>query len=100
MFHKKVIWIFNNIILIPVHLYRLVISPWTRSSCIYSPTCSRYMIDSVHKYGIIRGVILGLTRIGRCHGTFFIGGDDPVPSHFNWKDLSNNYKKFNRHKHK
>jgi len=100
MFIKKVTWLVKNIFLLPVHFYRLVISPWTRSSCIYAPTCSKYMIEAVHGHGIIKGGILGLTRIGRCHGTFFIGGDDPVPGKFIWKDISKNYKKFHLHKHK
>ncbi len=98
MFIKKITWLFKNIFLIPIYLYRLIISPWTRSACIYTPTCSKYMIDAVHGHGIIKGGILGLTRIGRCHGTFFIGGADPIPDYFSWKDIAGNYRKFHLHK--
>ncbi len=98
MFIKKVISLFKNIFLFPIYFYRLIISPWTRSACIYTPTCSKYMIDAVHGHGIIKGGILGLTRIGRCHGTFFIGGEDPIPDEFIWKDILGNYKKFHLHK--
>jgi uncharacterized protein len=56
------------------------------------------MINAVHEHGIVKGLILGLTRIGRCHGTFFIGGEDPIPDEFKWKDISINYKKFHLHK--
>jgi len=94
MIIKKFTWLVKNIFLLPVYLYRLIISPWTRSSCIYDPTCSKYMIDAVHSHGIIKGVILGVSRIGRCHGTFFIGGEDPMPDDFKWKDISKNYKNF------
>jgi putative component of membrane protein insertase Oxa1/YidC/SpoIIIJ protein YidD len=35
------------------------------------------MMDAVAKYGVVRGVWLGLKRLGRCH-PFHQGGYDPV----------------------
>lgn len=45
--------------------------------CRFNPTCSQYMIDAVNKYGVIKGIKLGLKRLKKCHpkGDF---GYDPV----------------------
>ena len=37
-----------------------------RDRCRYQPTCSTYMVMSIQKYGIIRGVTKGIKRIKRC----------------------------------
>lgn len=50
----------------------------TDRSCRFSPTCSQYTSSAVGKYGIIKGVWLGVKRVLRCH-PFFKGGFDPVP---------------------
>jgi uncharacterized protein len=38
-----------------------------RDSCRFEPTCSNYMILAIKKYGIIKGLLLGLNRLLRCH---------------------------------
>ena len=45
--------------------------------CRFTPTCSQYMIDAINKYGIFKGIKLGIIRILKCHpkGKF---GYDPV----------------------
>lgn len=45
--------------------------------CRFNPTCSQYMIDAINKYGVIKGIKLGLKRLKKCHpkGDF---GYDPV----------------------
>jgi len=48
------------------------------SVCIYEPSCSNYMIQALETHGAIRGTLLGLWRICRCH-PFARGGRDPVP---------------------
>ena len=58
--------------------YRRYISPLLPDSCIYSPTCSEYMLEALQKYGAARGFWLGFKRILRCH-PFHKGGYDPVP---------------------
>lgn len=49
------------------------------SGCRYSPTCSEYTRQAITKYGIIRGGILGLKRLSRCHPYSHHPSFDPVP---------------------
>ena len=46
--------------------------------CRFTPTCSEYMIEAIYKFGIIKGIKLGIKRIKRCrpNGDY---GYDPVP---------------------
>jgi putative membrane protein insertion efficiency factor len=46
-------------------------------ACRFRPTCSEYTYQAVGKYGIIKGGLMGLWRVMRCH-PFSRGGDDPV----------------------
>ncbi|MBI5356363.1 membrane protein insertion efficiency factor YidD [Candidatus Collierbacteria bacterium] len=48
------------------------------SPCRFSPTCSEYVKQAIVRHGIIRGSVLGLNRIFRCH-PWNSGGFDPVP---------------------
>ncbi len=57
--------------------YKLFLSPLLPSACRFYPTCSEYMLDAVRKHGSLKGVWMGLKRIGRCH-PFHAGGYDPV----------------------
>lgn len=57
--------------------YKLAISPLLPSACRYYPTCSEYMSEAIAKRGVMRGVWMGLRRLGRCH-PFHEGGYDPV----------------------
>lgn len=66
-----------------VRFYQKVISPLFPPSCCYHPTCSNYMIEAINKHGL-KGVLMGLARIGRCH-PFVEGGEDPVPDQFSLK---------------
>src|SRR5690625_1087742 len=61
-----------------IRLYQITLSPLLGRSCRHHPPCSRYMAQAIVEWGVIRGVWLGLKRIGKCHpwGTF---GVDPVP---------------------
>ena len=61
-----------------LRFYKRWISPFLPSACRFHPTCSMYMLEAVQKHGPIRGIWLGLKRIGRCH-PLCEGGLDPVP---------------------
>jgi len=67
-----------KIVALPVRAYRLVFSPMVGKSCRYQPTCSAYALEALEKHGAIRGSMLALRRIGRCHPMGH-SGYDPVP---------------------
>lgn len=50
-----------------------------RGTCRFTPTCSQYTYEAVERYGIVKGILLGLKRIAKCH-PFNKGGLDPVPN--------------------
>ncbi len=59
-----------------VRLYQWLISPLLGQRCRFVPSCSEYFIESVRKYGVIRGSLRGIWRICRCH-PWNPGGYDP-----------------------
>ena len=65
------------IVLAPIRLYQRVISPGLPRRCKYEPTCSRYAAQAIHRYGILRGLVLAVWRLLRCN-PFSHGGFDPV----------------------
>jgi putative membrane protein insertion efficiency factor len=67
-----------HIVALPVRAYRVVFSPFVGKSCRYLPTCSAYTLEALEKHGAIKGSLLAIRRIGRCHP---LGSDgyDPVP---------------------
>jgi putative membrane protein insertion efficiency factor len=66
------------LLIFPVRVYQKLISPLFPPSCRFQPTCSHYMIHAITEWGAIRGVLLGIARILRCH-PWSEGGYDPVP---------------------
>jgi len=45
--------------------------------CKYEPTCSRYAVEAIARYGVLRGLVLAAWRLLRCN-PFSYGGYDPV----------------------
>lgn len=58
--------------------YQIVISPHIGSCCRFEPSCSQYFIEALREHGVLRGSLLGVKRILRCH-PFGASGYDPVP---------------------
>jgi putative membrane protein insertion efficiency factor len=61
----------------PIVLYQRVISPGIPRRCRYEPTCSRYAVQAIGEYGILRGLVLAVWRLLRCN-PWSRGGYDPV----------------------
>ena len=61
-----------------IKIYQKLISPILLPSCRFNPTCSQYSIQSLNKYGLLKGIWLTLKRISKCH-PFGGSGHDPVP---------------------
>jgi putative membrane protein insertion efficiency factor len=59
-----------------VRVYQWTLSPLFRGCCRFEPSCSRYFIQAVQKYGPWRGAWKGVARVGRCH-PWHPGGYDP-----------------------
>ncbi len=72
----KKILIFPFVFLIKI--YQNIISPLFPPTCRYTPTCSEYSIQSLKKYGLIKGVYLSIKRIVNCH-PWGGSGYDPIP---------------------
>lgn len=61
-----------------VKWYRRNISPYTKPSCRFIPTCSQYAVEAFEIHGVVKGFFLIVYRILRCN-PFCKGGYDPVP---------------------
>src|ERR1700682_6667155 len=62
-----------------LHGYKRALSPLFLPSCRYVPTCSEYAAEAIDRYGAVRGSVMALGRLLRCH-PFVRGGFDPVPN--------------------
>lgn len=70
---------------LPIRLYQRLISPLTPPSCRFVPSCSEYGAQAVLVHGVLKGSLLSIWRILRCH-PFTEGGLDPVPDPGRWKN--------------
>jgi len=65
------------VVIAPIVVYQRVISPAIPRRCKYEPTCSRYAVEAIQRYGILRGLVLAGWRLLRCN-PWSLGGYDPV----------------------
>ncbi len=69
---------FGFFLIVLFRFYRIFLSPLLGSNCRFHPTCSRYGLEAVRKYGAFKGGWLTIRRIFRCH-PWGGHGHDPVP---------------------
>ena len=69
---------FAQLLSLPIHLYRWVLSPLLPRACRFYPSCSQYALKALEVHGPLGGSVLTVRRLCRCH-PFNDGGVDPVP---------------------
>ncbi|MBL6735312.1 MAG: membrane protein insertion efficiency factor YidD [Shewanellaceae bacterium] len=68
----------QRVIILCIRGYQKCISPLMGPNCRFYPSCSSYAIESVKKFGSLKGLWLAIKRILKCH-PLHRGGFDPVP---------------------
>jgi len=68
-----------RIALFALRFYKTYLSILFAGSCRFEPTCSRYAYEAIERFGVARGMWLGLKRLLRCHPLSRKFGYDPVP---------------------
>jgi len=68
----------SMILIIPIKIYQILISPVLPMSCRYTPSCSEYTIKALKKFGPIKGLFISIKRILSCN-PWGGSGYDPVP---------------------
>ena len=68
-----------RVALLALRFYKTYLSILFAGSCRFEPTCSRYAYEAIERFGMARGVWLGLKRLLRCHPLSRKFGYDPVP---------------------
>jgi putative membrane protein insertion efficiency factor len=68
----------RGLFVLPIRAYQYCISPILPPACRFYPTCSVYATEAILSHGVLRGGLLALRRLIRCHP---LGGHgyDPVP---------------------
>jgi len=71
----------KRLCLAAIGAYQRRISPAFPRRCRYEPSCSSYAIESIGRFGVLRGSLLAMWRLLRCN-PFSHGGFDPAPQRF------------------
>ena len=61
-----------------IRVYQWLLSPWLGPRCRFVPTCSEYAVAAISRFGPLRGTLLTVRRLARCH-PWGASGYDPVP---------------------
>jgi putative membrane protein insertion efficiency factor len=67
-----------RVLIVPIVWYQRFISPLLGPRCRFAPSCSQYAVEALRTHGPVRGLMLAVRRLARCH-PFNPGGYDPVP---------------------
>lgn len=60
-----------------LRFYQAYVSPVLPRVCRFHPSCSEYSYEALQRHGLLKGSIMTLRRLSRCH-PFHPGGYDPV----------------------
>ena len=72
----------SQALILLIRLYQLTLSKLINAVfgpvCRFQPSCSQYAIVSLRSHGFLRGGLLSMKRLSKCH-PFHPGGYDPPP---------------------
>lgn len=68
----------RRVLIALIRAYQWLLSPLLGRNCRYHPSCSHYAAEAIEAHGPLRGGVMALRRIARCH-PWHEGGYDPVP---------------------
>jgi putative membrane protein insertion efficiency factor len=69
---------FVRAVLLLIRVYQLTLSRVLGPACRFEPSCSRYAVACLRTHGALRGGLLSVRRLCKCH-PFHPGGYDPPP---------------------
>jgi putative membrane protein insertion efficiency factor len=67
-----------RVLIVLVRAYQLLLRPFLGGQCRFEPSCSRYAVACLETQGALRGSLLSVKRLCKCH-PFHPGGHDPPP---------------------
>lgn len=68
----------TNVLIALIRLYQRTLSRLLGRVCRFEPSCSRYAVACLEGHGFVRGGLLSIRRVCKCH-PFHPGGYDPPP---------------------
>jgi putative membrane protein insertion efficiency factor len=71
-----------RLFIVLVRLYQRLFSPLLNAAgplCRFEPSCSHYAVACLEQHGALRGSLLSIVRLCKCH-PFHPGGYDPPPA--------------------
>lgn len=58
----------STIVSVGFLIYKSIISSQDNPSCVFTPSCSEYAVQSIQKSGLFLGWLFTFDRLSRCHG--------------------------------
>lgn len=72
-------------VLLALRFYKAYLSILFAGSCRFEPTCSQFAYQAIERFGVVRGIWLGMKRLLRCQPLSRKFGYDPVPE--KWEEM-------------
>lgn len=66
-FASSAVRLLRELFLLPLLIYRRLISPALPPRCKYYPSCSTYAVQAVRELGVIKGTVVAAWRVVRCN---------------------------------
>jgi putative membrane protein insertion efficiency factor len=74
-----------RVALLALRFYKAYLSILFAGNCRFEPTCSQYAYEAIERFGVARGIWLGLKRLLRCQPLSRRFGYDPIPE--KWEEM-------------